>query len=88
MEYIKQSFNFKIEEPTVLSLGKFDGLHRGHELLMRYMAEKKTALDGLKAVVFTFDVPPQGKLHKTRPQVLRMPIYRGNTLHGARGFYP
>ena len=70
MEYIKQSFNFKIEEPTVLSLGKFDGLHRGHELLMRYMAEKKTALDGLKAVVFTFDVPPQGKLHKTRPQVL------------------
>ena len=34
------------------------------------MAEKKTALDGLKAVVFTFDVPPQGKLHKTRPQVL------------------
>ena len=70
MEYIKQSFNFKIEEPTVLSLGKFDGLHRGHELLMRYMAEKKTALDGLKAVVFTFDVPPQGKRHKTRPQVL------------------
>ena len=70
MEYIKQSFNFKIEEPTVLSLGKFDGLHRGHELLMRYMAEKKTALDGLKAVVFTFVVPPQGKLHKTRPQVL------------------
>ena len=35
MEYIKQSFNFKIEEPTELSLGKFYGLHRGYELLMR-----------------------------------------------------
>lgn len=41
MEYIKQSINFTVKEPTVLSLGKFDGLHRGHELLMEYMAEKK-----------------------------------------------
>ena len=28
MEYIKQSI-FTIKEPTVLSFGKFDGLHRG-----------------------------------------------------------
>ncbi len=61
MEYIKQNITFKIEEPTVLSLGKFDGLHRGHELLMGYMAEKKKGLPGLKAVVFTFDVPPRGR---------------------------
>ena len=42
MEYIKQSITFEIKEPTVLSLGKFDGLHRGHELLMDYMAKRKT----------------------------------------------
>ena len=41
MEYIRQSMTFEIEGPTVLSLGKFDGLHRGHELLMQYMARKK-----------------------------------------------
>ena len=40
MEYIKQSINFTVNEPTVLSFGKFDGLHRGHELLMEYMAER------------------------------------------------
>lgn len=43
-------------EPTVLSLGKFDGLHRGHELLMDSVFEK--AKTGLKAAVFTFDIPP------------------------------
>ena len=42
MEYIKQSMTFEIQEPTVLSLGKFDGLHRGHELLLQYMANRNT----------------------------------------------
>ena len=70
MEYIKQNITFKIEEPTVLSLGKFDGLHRGHELLMGYMAEKKKGLPGLKAVVFTFDVPPRGQVQNVQFQVL------------------
>lgn len=70
MEYIKQSFTFEIQEPTVLSLGKFDGLHRGHELLMEYMAEKKKERQGLKAVVFTFDVPPRGQVQNEKAQVL------------------
>ena len=34
MQYIHNTFDFKIEEDTVITLGKFDGLHRGHELLM------------------------------------------------------
>lgn len=70
MEYIKQSITFKIEEPTVLSLGKFDGLHRGHELLMGYMAEKKKEVPGLKAAVFTFDVPPREQVQNIHSQVL------------------
>ena len=36
MEYIKGRLDFHVAEPTVLSIGKFDGLHRGHELLMDY----------------------------------------------------
>lgn len=44
-------------ENTVLSLGKFDGLHRGHELLMDSVFEK--AKTGLKTVIFTFDIPPK-----------------------------
>ncbi len=70
MEYIKQSITFKMEEPTVLSLGKFDGLHRGHELLIAYMAEKKEERKDLKAVIFTFDMPPKEKVQNISAQVL------------------
>lgn len=57
MEYIRGTTQFHIDEPTVISFGKFDGLHRGHELLMDYMFEQKKK--GLKTVVFTFDIPPK-----------------------------
>ena len=32
MKYIHGTTEFHIEEECVLSLGKFDGLHRGHEI--------------------------------------------------------
>ena len=68
MEYIKGTTRFKIEEPTVLSLGKFDGLHRGHELLMDYVFRKKQ--EGLKAVIFTFDIPPRKNVERVNAKVL------------------
>ena len=70
MEYIKQSMTFEIEGPTVLSLGKFYGLHRGHELMMEYMREKKQEQQNLKAAVFTFDVPPSEQTQNLQMQVL------------------
>lgn len=57
MQYITNTLEFKIEENTVISLGKFDGLHRGHELLMKNLIQKKQE-HGYQAVVFTFDIPP------------------------------
>lgn len=57
MEYIKNTIDFHIEEDTVISLGKFDGIHRGHEKLLEYLAKKKE--QGLKTVIFTFDIPPR-----------------------------
>lgn len=56
MRYEKDFLNLQLAEHTVLSLGKFDGLHRGHELLLDSVFEK--AATGLKAAVFTFDIPP------------------------------
>lgn len=70
MEYIRQSMTFEIKGPTVLSLGKFDGLHRGHELLIKYMAEKKQKEQGLKAVIFTFDIPPRERVQDIQAQVI------------------
>ena len=57
MEYIKGTTEFKIEKSSVISLGKFDGIHKGHELLLEHMMKKKE--EGLSTVLFTFDVPPR-----------------------------
>lgn len=58
MEYIKKTLDFQIKDPSVITLGKFDGLHRGHELLMESLFEKSNQ-NGYKSVVFTFDIPPK-----------------------------
>ena len=68
MKYIKDTVNFQIEEPTVISLGKFDGIHRGHELLMEKLAQKKK--EGLKAAIFTFDIPPKKSVEHVEAKVL------------------
>lgn len=51
--------DFLIEEPTALAIGKFDGLHRGHELLLTSLLQKKD--EGLTATIFTFQTPPAGE---------------------------
>ncbi|MCM1256650.1 MAG: bifunctional riboflavin kinase/FAD synthetase [Roseburia sp.] len=68
MKYMKKSTDFYIEEPTVVSLGKFDGIHRGHELLMECVAKQKEK--GLKTVVFTFDIPPKKQILGEEGKVL------------------
>lgn len=66
MKHEKGFKHLQLYEDTVLSLGKFDGLHRGHGLLLESVMEKKQL--GLKAAVFTFDIPPgnitDGEIHK------------------------
>lgn len=69
MEYIKNTLEFKINEPTVVTLGKFDGLHRGHELLMKEVT-RYGKLINLKTVAFTFDIPPKNKIENISGKVL------------------
>lgn len=68
MKYIRNTTDFYIEENTVLSLGKFDGIHRGHELLLEHMAAKKS--EGLSGAIFTFDIPPRRNVEHTETKVL------------------
>ena len=69
MKYIKKTLDFQIEEPTVVTLGKFDGLHRGHEKLMNALMEY-SRLHELAAVAFTFDIPPRNRLEDITSKVL------------------
>ncbi len=61
MQYIEgKNFNLK---KTAITLGKFDGIHRGHQLLLKKILSQKTK--GLTSVMFTFSSHPQNILqHK------------------------
>lgn len=54
--------NAEIQRPTVLTLGVFDGLHLGHQLIMRTVVERARALDAVPTVI-TFDPHPRAVLH-------------------------
>ena len=45
-------------QPTVIALGFFDGVHRGHGALLRRTVERAAQL-GAAPAVFTFDRPPK-----------------------------
>lgn len=53
MEIISGTKDFYISSPTAVAIGKFDGVHIGHQRLLMEIAEK-----GLKSCIFTFDPAP------------------------------
>lgn len=67
MEYIKGTKEFQIEQPTAVTLGKFDGLHRGHRKLLEHVFAWRER--GLKTAVFTFATPPV-ELTRGKPQTM------------------
>lgn len=56
MQYITGTREFHIDEPTVVTLGKFDGLHRGHKKLLDEVFRFRER--GYKTAVFTFEKTP------------------------------
>lgn len=57
MRIIEGCSKFYIDRSTAVSIGKFDGIHRGHQLLLEEILRKRE--QGLAACVFTFDPPPE-----------------------------
>lgn len=56
MKVISETLDFKIAEESAVTLGKFDGIHKGHQKLMKTILDQKK--NGLKSVVFTFSKMP------------------------------
>ncbi len=69
MEYIKNTLEFHIDAPSVITFGKFDGLHRGHEMLMENV-RRVAQENGLKTIAFTFSIPPGKQAQDTSVKVL------------------
>ncbi len=59
MHFISGTREFHINEPTIVTIGKFDGRHKGHQKLLREMKRLKHEY-GYKTAVFTFDMAPAG----------------------------
>jgi len=63
--------NAGIHRPTVLTLGVFDGLHLGHQLIMTTVAERARAVGAVPTVI-TFDPHPRAVLHpESAPPLLQ-----------------
>lgn len=71
--------DFKIEEPTVVTIGKFDGRHKGHQKLLSRMLEFKERR-GYRTAVFTFDAAPASRIAGTVQQVLTTNQERRNNM--------
>lgn len=69
MEYISKNLDYRQSAPSVITLGKFDGLHRGHELLIEKQKEL-CSLHNYKSVVFTFDIPPKPGMDSSMTKVI------------------
>ena len=57
MQYIRGIDQYKNEKPTAITVGKFDGLHLGHEVLINRIMEHQKR-DAVDAVVLAFDMSP------------------------------
>jgi riboflavin kinase/FMN adenylyltransferase len=63
--------NAAIQRPTVLTLGVFDGLHLGHQLIMSTVVERARETDAVPTVI-TFDPHPRAVLHpESAPPLLQ-----------------
>ncbi len=56
MEIISGTTEFNIAEKTVVSIGKFDGVHKGHLYILKRMRDYISR--GYKLCIMTFDIPP------------------------------
>jgi len=63
--------NAEIARPTVLTLGVFDGLHLGHQLIISTVVERARATGAVPTVI-TFDPHPRAVLHpESAPPLLQ-----------------
>ncbi len=68
MEFLNHLSQLHMKEKTAVTLGKFDGLHRGHKKLLNQVLRKRE--EGYRAAIFTFDIPPRNVLKGTRRQMI------------------
>ena len=62
MQIIKNTTDFILDGSYCVAIGKFDGIHKGHQYLLKCIEEYRK--DGYKIAVFTFDPSPSAFFSK------------------------
>ncbi len=65
MVIISDMDKLQMDIPSAVCIGKFDGVHIGHKLIVEKVVSQKVR--GLRAVVFTFDPSPEELFTGKRP---------------------
>lgn len=71
-------------QPSVVSIGNFDGVHLGHQVVLASMVDRARELSARSAVV-TFDPHPSHVLHSSRRTPLITPLAQKLDLLAATG---
>ena len=71
-------------QPSVVSVGNFDGVHLGHRLVLKSMVDRAREL-GAQSAVVTFDPHPSHVLHSSRRTPLITPLPQKLDLLAASG---
>lgn len=69
MRTIRLDNDTRLERPSVATIGFFDGVHRGHQFLLRQVAETAQAC-GMQSLAITFDRHPREVLRPDSPPEL------------------
>ena len=79
MQVIAGTREFQIKEPTVVTIGKFDGRHKGHQkLLQRMLLLGKQK--GFRTAIFTFDMAPAGVVSGKKQSLITTNAERRNNM--------
>jgi riboflavin kinase/FMN adenylyltransferase len=71
-------------QPSVVSVGNFDGVHLGHQFVLKSMVDRARELNA-QAVIVTFDPHPSHVLHSSRRTPLITPLAQKLDLLAANG---
>jgi riboflavin kinase/FMN adenylyltransferase len=55
---VQNTEHFRLEKPTIVTIGTFDGVHLGHQKILKRLAELKKTI-GINTVVLTFEPHPR-----------------------------
>lgn len=70
--------------PSVVTIGNFDGVHRGHQEVLAHARARAAELGGLPVVALTFDPHPMAVLHPEHaPAAITAPAERAELLAAA-----